>query len=54
VLVVLCRFVLSTDAKSMEGAADSLDLILNTVSGNHDLNDYLPLLVQSTTTYHFW
>jgi hypothetical protein len=42
---VLFRFVVSTDAESMTAAANSLDLILNTVSANHDLSHYLPLLV---------
>ena len=38
------NFVVSTDAESMKSAGGSLDLILNTVSANHDLNTYLPLL----------
>jgi len=38
------NFVVSTDADSMAKAAGSLDLILNTVSANHDVNTYLPLL----------
>merc|ERR1719336_60948 len=38
------NFVVSTSPESMAGAAGSLDLILNTVSANHDLNTYLPLL----------
>jgi len=38
------NFVVSTDPESMTAAAMSLDLILNTVSANHDLNLYLPLL----------
>merc|ERR1712106_200506 len=38
------NFVVSTDPESMKTAAMSLDLILNTVSANHDLNHYLPLL----------
>ena len=29
----------------MQAATNSLDLILNTVSANHDVNLYLPLLV---------
>lgn len=37
-------FVVSTDPESMEAAAMSLDLIINTVAANHDLNLYLPLL----------
>jgi len=38
------RFVVSTDPGSMKAAGMSLDLILNTVSANHNLNVYLPLL----------
>ena len=38
------NFVISTDPASMKAAAGSLDLILNTVSADHDLNTYLPLL----------
>jgi len=38
------NFVVSTDPESMKAAAGSLDLILNTVSANHDVNTYLPLL----------
>mmetsp|Transcript_16977 Transcript_16977/g.26148 ORF Transcript_16977/g.26148 Transcript_16977/m.26148 type:complete len:170 (+) Transcript_16977:566-1075(+) len=38
------HFVVSTDPASMEAAKESLDLILNTISGEHDLNLYLPLL----------
>jgi len=38
------NFVVSTDPESMKAAGDSLDLILNTVSADHDLNTYLPLL----------
>ena len=30
----------------MKNNAASLDLILNTVSANHDINTYLPLLVE--------
>lgn len=36
--------VLSTDAKAMENCACQLDLILDTISGNHDINPYLSLL----------
>ena len=39
------RFVVSSSKESMEAATNSLDLILNTVSANHDINLYLPLLV---------
>mmetsp|Transcript_32298 Transcript_32298/g.49452 ORF Transcript_32298/g.49452 Transcript_32298/m.49452 type:complete len:116 (-) Transcript_32298:247-594(-) len=38
------HFVVSTDPSSMESSKDSLDLILNTISCEHDLNLYLPLL----------
>ena len=41
-------FVVSTSRESMVAAAESLDLILNTVSATHDLNTYLPLLVSGT------
>ena len=41
------RFVVSSSKESLEAATNSLDLILNTVSANHDLNLYLPLLVRS-------
>ena len=40
------NFVVSTDPDIMKNNAASLDLILNTVSANHDINTYLPLLVQ--------
>ena len=39
------HFVVSTSPESLSAAADSLDLILNTVSAQHDVNTYLPLLV---------
>lgn len=42
-------FVVSTDEASMAGAAKSLDLIINTVSANHQLSSYLPLLRQDGT-----
>jgi len=38
------NFVVSTSPDQMAAAGGSLDLILNTVSANHDLNTYLPLL----------
>jgi len=38
------NFVVSTNPESLKAAAGSLDLILNTVSANHDINTYLPLL----------
>ena len=37
-------FVISTSTESMKGEAGSLDLILNTIPGPHQLSDYLPLL----------
>ena len=44
-LSALVRLVVSTDPESMTAGANSLDLILNTVSANHDLTHYLSLLV---------
>ena len=38
------NFVVSTDPNSINTAAGTLDLILNTVSADHDINTYLPLL----------
>ncbi len=38
------HFVVSTDPESMKAATKSLDLILNTVSANHQCEVYLPLL----------
>ena len=43
--IMMVRFVVSTDPESMTAGANSLDLILNTVSANHDLTHYLSLLV---------
>ena len=40
------NFLVSTNPESMKKSAGSLDLILNTVSANHDINTYLPLLVE--------
>ena len=40
------HFLVSTNPDSMKKRAASLDLILNTVSANHDINTYLPLLVE--------
>lgn len=42
-------FIVSKDADSMSAAANSLDLILNTVSANHELSLYLPLLRKDGT-----
>ena len=39
------KFVVSTSPESMKAAAMSCDLILNTVSVNHELGHYLSLLV---------
>ena len=47
------RFVVSSSKESLEAATNSLDLILNTVSANHDLNLYLPLLVRSDLSIAF-
>ena len=41
------NFVVSTNPESLKAAAGSLDLILNTVSADHDINTYLPLLVST-------
>ncbi len=38
------HFVVSTDADSMKAATNSLDLILDTVSANHEAAGYIPLL----------
>ena len=38
------NFVISKDETSMAAAAKSLDLILNTVSADHQVSTYLPLL----------
>ena len=38
------NFIVSKDEEQMKAAASSLDLILNTVSANHQLSTYLPLL----------
>ena len=39
------NFLVSTESEKMKEAAGSLDLILNTISGNHDISSYLSLLV---------
>ena len=41
------HFVVSTDQESVKACAGKCDLILNTVSANHDLNVYMPLLAKS-------
>jgi D-arabinose 1-dehydrogenase-like Zn-dependent alcohol dehydrogenase len=38
------RFLVSSDPEAMAAAAQSLDLILNTVSAPHELSTYLGLL----------
>lgn len=43
------HFVVSKDPESMAKHAGMCDIILNTVSVNHDLNLYLPLLAKSGT-----
>jgi len=43
------NFVVSTDAESMKSAAQSMDLILNTVSASHQANHYLSLLANKGT-----
>ena len=43
------HFVVSKDPESMAKHAGLCDIILNTVSVNHDLNLYLPLLAKSGT-----
>ena len=40
------NFLVSTNPDSIKNSAGSLDLILNTVSADHDINTYLPLLVE--------
>jgi D-arabinose 1-dehydrogenase-like Zn-dependent alcohol dehydrogenase len=42
-------FCVSSDPKSIMAAAGTCDLILNTVSGDHDINTYLPLLAKNAT-----
>ena len=41
------NFLVSTDCDKMKEAEGSLDLILNTISANHDITTYLNLLVCS-------
>lgn len=38
------NYVVSTDPESMQKAVKSLDLILNTISVEHQVSDYFPLL----------
>jgi len=42
-------FVVSSDPESMAQETGKIDLLLNTVSANHDLNLYLPLVRKSGT-----
>ena len=42
-------FVVSTDPESIQKHAGSCDIILNTVSAEHDLNTYMPLVAKSGT-----
>jgi uncharacterized zinc-type alcohol dehydrogenase-like protein len=42
-------FVVSKDADSVKANAATCDIILNTVSADHDLNSYLPLLKKQGT-----
>lgn len=44
-----CDFVVSSDPASMSAAAGSLNLILNTVSANHQMATYFPLLKRGGT-----
>ena len=43
------HFVASKDPESIQKCAGICDLILNTVSAQHDLNVYMPLLAKSGT-----
>ena len=40
------NFMVSTDGEKMKEAEGSFDLIINTISANHDLTTYLSLLVR--------
>jgi uncharacterized zinc-type alcohol dehydrogenase-like protein len=40
------HFVVSRDKKSVDDFAGKCDLILKTISGNHDINTYMPLLAK--------
>jgi len=42
-------FVNSKDPESIAKCAGKCDIIMNTVSANHDLNVYMPLLAKSGT-----
>merc|ERR1711983_422045 len=43
-------FACSKDPESMKANAGKCDLILNTVSANHDINAYIPLLAKGGST----
>ena len=43
------NFIVSSDEASMLSGADSLDLLLNTVSADHQIEHYLPLLRRDGT-----
>ena len=40
------NYVASSDKESMASAANTLDLIINTVSANHEATMYFPLLAR--------
>ena len=42
------EFIISKEPESMATVAKSLDLILNTVSADHDINAYLQLLARNS------
>lgn len=42
-------FVISSDPESIKAQAGTCDIIINTVSVNHDINVYMPLLAKSGT-----
>ena len=44
------KFVCSKDPESMKTCFGKCDLILNTVSANHDINTYIPLLAKGGST----
>jgi uncharacterized zinc-type alcohol dehydrogenase-like protein len=43
------HFVVSSNPDSVKANAGKCDLILNTVSANHDINTYMPLLAKNGT-----
>ena len=45
------KFIVSSDPEKMKAGENSLDLILNTVSAPHQLNAYVPLLVNIYPSY---